>query len=282
MRIKVWGARGSIPVSGPEYDRYGGDTTCLEIRTAAGETVILDAGTGIRKLGIEILERGSLPVPLHFFLTHAHWDHVMGFPFFKPIYRKEYSLRLHGCTYAQESIRTFLKEAMNPPFFPVNIDDIAANMSFSDVCASEENIGTLRVLSYPLNHPNQGYGFRIEENGKSIAFFPDNELTHPHEGGKSFEDYADFVRGVDLLIHDGEYIQAEYDGFSRGWGHSVYHDTVRLAAEADVKALLLWHLNQERTDEQVDAMVADAERAVLERGGTFSVQAASAGMEIEI
>ncbi|MHC4598569.1 MAG: MBL fold metallo-hydrolase [Planctomycetota bacterium] len=282
MKIKIWGARGSIPVSGPEHDRYGGDTTCLEVTTSAGDTVILDAGTGIRRLGIDILERQARPDPLHFFLTHAHWDHVMGFPFFKPIYRKEFSIRLHGCTHAQESIRSFLKEAMHPPFFPVNLEDIAADLRFDRECADVSEIGPLTVRALPLNHPNRGFGFRLEENVKSLAFFPDNELGHPHPGGKAFEDYAGFIRGVDWLIHDGEYLREEYEAFSRGWGHSVFLDTVRLAMEAEAKGLMLWHLNQERTDDQVDAMVEEAREAVRDAGAELEVVAASAGLTLDL
>ncbi|MHC4777143.1 MAG: MBL fold metallo-hydrolase [Planctomycetota bacterium] len=282
MRFKVWGARGSIPVSGPHYDVYGGDTTCLEVRTADGETVILDAGTGIRPLGIDVLQRNGTSRQIHFFLTHAHWDHVMGFPFFKPIYRKEYAIRLHGCTSAQESIRTFLEEAMHPPFFPVNLEDMSADLHFSQVCADVEDIGSLRVRSFPLNHPNQGFGFRVEEGDRSFAFFPDNELTYEHDGGRNFAEYVEFVEGVDWLIHDGEYLTQEYESFSRGWGHSVFLDTVRLAMEAGAGGLILWHINQERTDREVDAMVASAREAVEAAGADLPVHAARVGMEIEI
>jgi phosphoribosyl 1,2-cyclic phosphodiesterase len=282
MRFKVWGARGSIPVSGSEHDRYGGDTTCLEVTTSAGDTVILDAGTGIRRLGIDLLERADRPATIHFFLTHAHWDHVMGFPFFKPIYRREYTLRLHWCTYAQESIRSFFKEAMHPPFFPVNLDDIAADLHFSRECADVTEIGPLTVRAFPLNHPNHGFGFRLEENMKSAAFFPDNELGYAHPGGKTFEDYAEFLSGVDWLIHDGEYLRKEYEDFSRGWGHSVFLDTVRLATKAGVKGLILWHLNQERTDDQIDAMVEEARRAARAGGAKLEVLAASTGLTLDL
>jgi hypothetical protein len=128
-----------------------------------------------------------------------------------------------------------------------------------------------------LNHPNGGFGFRVEEGDGSFAFFPDNELNHPHPGGKTTEEYASFVRGVDCLIHDAEYRVEEYEAFARGWGHSVFEDTVDLALEAGAKSLLMWHLNQERDDDGVKAMVNDAEALVRSRGGDLKVSAAAAG-----
>ncbi|MHC5035858.1 MAG: MBL fold metallo-hydrolase [Planctomycetota bacterium] len=275
MNITVWGARGSIPVSGKDFLAYGGDTTCVEVVAESGETIILDAGTGIRPLGNHLLASSEGPRTLHLFLSHAHWDHIMGFPFFKPIYRKETTVQFHGCSYAQESIQTFFKRAMHPPFFPVDLSDAAADLRFSPTCSEVFEIGSVCVKTIPLNHPNQGFGFRLDEGGKGFAFLPDNELTHPHPGGKTFDDYAEFLSGVDCLIHDAEYLPEEYAAFSRGWGHSVFLDTVRLARVAGAKRLLLWHLNQERTDGQVDAMVGEAKRA---GGADLSVQAAATGM----
>lgn len=280
MRLEVWGARGSIAVSGVEYDRYGGDTTCVCLETKAGETVILDAGTGLRALGNKVLneERQTF----HFVLSHAHWDHLLGFPFFKPLYREGVTIRIHGCTYAQQSIKNFLGVVMQPPFFPVTIDDVNAELIFDDECQPQFEVGSMCCESIPLSHPNNGYGFRFAEDDKSFAFFPDNEFTYPHPGGKTFDDYRDFVRNVDVLIHDAEYLPDEYDRFSRGWGHSMYGDAVRLGVEADVERLVLWHLNQDRIDDDVDALALLAQQAASESGRDDLCTMARTGLAIDV
>ena len=280
MDFTIWGARGSIPVSGEVYLRYGGDTTCASIETKAGEIIILDAGTGIRRLGNRLLKEGRKDI--HLLLTHAHWDHIMGFPFFKPLYRSGTTIRVHGCTFAQQSIRRFLKEIMQPPFFPVDLANVSANVVFDDECPLEIAMGGVSGRSILLNHPNQGFGFRLSEGDRSIAFFPDNELTHPHPGGKAMDEYARFLEGVDFLVHDAEYLPEEYERYSRGWGHSVHLDTVRFALKASAGHLLLWHINQERTDEQVDKMLADARKVVEEAGSPMTCDIARTGYKITI
>ena len=280
MRLTVWGARGSIPVSGPQYLRYGGDTTCAEIETDGGETIILDAGTGLRPLGNKFMAEGR--TTFHFLLTHAHWDHLLGFPFFRPLYEEETIIYFHGCTNAQQSVKTFLKATMQPPFFPIALEDVEATIQFDSDCAPDQEVGGLCCQSILLNHPNHGYGFRLTEKDRSVAFFPDNELSYHHPKGKSFDEYAAFVEGVDLLIHDGAYSPEEYEAFSRGWGHSIYTDTVRLAVEASAKRLLLWHLNQERSDDQADSMQEKAREALREAGTRIECDIARTGLQIEI
>lgn len=277
MKLTVWGARGSIPVSGPEYLRYGGDTTCLELETKKGETIILDAGTGLRSLGIELLKRKTKNID--FLLTHCHWDHLMGFPFFKPIYTKGVTVRFHGCTYAQESVKYIFKETMQAPFFPVNLDDVAAELDFDDKCLESFQVGSLCCASVPLSHPNQGYGFVFHEGEKRVGFFPDNDPWFPHKGALEYEDFVERLGGVDVLIHDGEYTREEYESYSKGWGHSTYLDTIQLAKDAGIKKLILWHLNQERTDDQADAILADARKTA---GAGLEVDMARAGMTLEV
>ncbi|MFC1544461.1 MBL fold metallo-hydrolase [Gemmatimonadota bacterium] len=256
MQITVWGARGSIPVSGEQYLRYGGDTTCVELEPSAGDTFILDAGTGLRGLGNKLLAEGK--TTFHFLLSHAHWDHLLGFPYFKPLYRAETKIHLHGCTNAQASIRSFFAESMKPPYFPLNLSDVPATITFDDVCPPQLEICGLQFKTILLNHPNHGYGVRITDEGRSFAFFPDNELSHAHPKGGTFADYVRFLEGVDVLIHDAEYLPEEYEAWSKGWGHSTFTDTVRLAGEAGVDRLILWHLNQDRSDDDVDDLLKQA------------------------
>ena len=280
MKFTVWGARGSIPVSGVEYNRYGGDTTCVCLETNTGDTVILDAGTGLRRLGNELLRQGQ--GTFHFVLSHAHWDHLLGFPFFKPLYRDGVTIYIHGCTYAQESIRTFLGTVMQPPFFPVTLDDVHADLVFDNECRQAFSVGSMCCESIPLSHPNYGYGFRLYEGQKSLGFFPDNEFTFAHPGGKTFDEYVAFLSGVDVLIHDAEYLPEEYERFSRGWGHSVYSDAVRLGIASEAKRLVLWHLNQDRSDDEVEKMAELARQAAKDAGSDMECTMARSGLEVEI
>ena len=280
MQLTVWGARGSIPVSGVEYDRYGGDTTCVCMETDAGDTVILDAGTGLRPLGNSLLNEKKNT--FHFVLSHAHWDHLLGFPFFKPLYREGVTIFVHGCTYAQQSIRNFLGTVMQPPFFPVTLDDVHANLVFDDECRPDFEVGSLCCESIPLSHPNNGYGFRFTEGSKSVGFFPDNEFTFAHPGGKSRGEYVEFLRGVDLLVHDSEYLPEEYESYTRGWGHSVYSDTIDMAVDAEVQRLVLWHLNQDRDDDGVDALLALAQQRANEAGRDDLCVMARTGLVLDV
>ncbi|MDA8125699.1 MAG: MBL fold metallo-hydrolase [Deltaproteobacteria bacterium] len=275
MLIRCWGARGSIPVSGEEYLRYGGDTPCMEIRTRNGAVVIIDAGSGVRRLGNRLLEENLKNYTLIF--THAHWDHIMGFPFFKPIYRRDARIRLYGCPFAQASVREMISRIMTPPNFPVNFDEIKAEIHYEEACQAPFSVGGLTVTPIPLSHPNQGMGYRFAEDGKSFVFLTDNELAYRHPGGRAAEDYAAFAKGADLLIHDAEYRPEDYCR-TKGWGHSVHTDALQLALDAGVRRLGLYHHNQERTDLDVEEMVADCRK--LAAGSALSCFAMHQDMEI--
>lgn len=254
MLVRCWGARGSIPVSGGEYLRYGGDTPCIEIRTADDRIIIIDAGSGIRRLGTRLVAEKRREYTM--FFTHAHWDHIMGFPFFKPIYRPGTRIALFGCPFVRSSIREIISRIMAPPNFPVDFNDIRADIHYEESCRITFEIGGMTVTPIAISHPNQGIGYRFEENGKSFVFLTDNELTYRHPGGLAYDDYVAFASGADLLVHDAEYRPSEYKR-TRTWGHSVYTDALRLALDAGVRQLGLYHHNQERTDDDLDEMVAD-------------------------
>jgi phosphoribosyl 1,2-cyclic phosphodiesterase len=257
MLIRCWGARGSIPVSGAAYLRYGGDTPCIEIRTAGDDVIVIDAGSGVRRLG-NLLEKEKRH-EFSMVFTHAHWDHIMGFPFFKPIYRRGTRIRFYGCPSTQESVQGIIASIMSPPNFPVPFADITARIAYQEACRMTFAIGGMSVSSIPLSHPNEGRGYRFEEDGKSFVFLTDNELTYRHPGGMAYEDYRDFCRGADLLVHDAEYIPRDYRQ-TRTWGHSVYTDTLRLALDAGVARLGLYHHNQDRTDAGIERMLTDCRR----------------------
>jgi phosphoribosyl 1,2-cyclic phosphodiesterase len=262
MLIRCWGARGSIAVSGKEYLRYGGDTPCIEIRTKDDQIVIIDSGSGIRRLGNRLLAEGRLEFAMIF--THAHWDHIMGFPFFKPVYQKETRIAMYGCPFSHESVREMISRIMAPPNFPVSYDDILAEITYHESCRETFTIGSLSVTPVPVSHPNQGLGYRFEEGGKSFVFLTDNELSYRHPGGMSFEEYCAFARGADLLIHDAEYRPEDYPQ-TRTWGHTVFTDALRLALDAGVSRLGLYHHNQDRTDQAVDEMVEQCRKTAAGR-----------------
>ena len=279
MIVKCWGARGSIPVSGKEYLKYGGSTTCIEIRSKDDDVIIVDAGSGIRKLGNKLLKEGKKDINIIF--THAHWDHVLGFPFFKPIYFKGTSIKMYGCPFAQGSVTKTIAPVMVPPYFPIDFNDVAADITGHEICKEPFNIGTVTVKPILLSHPNQGIGYRFEEDGKSFVFLTDNELTFKHEEGMEYDDYLKFSEGADLLVHDSEYREEEYK-ITKMWGHSVYKDSLRLALEAGVKSFGLFHHNQERSDDAVDEIVADCHRIIDEKGSNLDCFAMYEGQEIGV
>jgi ribonuclease BN (tRNA processing enzyme) len=263
VKVRCWGARGSVPVSGPEYDRHGGDTTCIEIRSKSDAILVIDAGTGIRRLGCSLLEQGRLDLTLLF--THTHWDHVLGLPFFKPLYNPKARIDLYGSPGLQGNISKLLARVMSPPLFPIPFETLPSRITGLEWQGETLKVDSLRVTRIALSHPNLGAGYRIEEDGKSFVFLTDNELSQHHRGGRSFDEYAAFSKGADLLVHDAEYTPEEYPS-RRGWGHSHFADAARLAKAAGVKALGLFHHNQERTDAGLDEHVRRCREALSAPG----------------
>ncbi len=279
MRIKCWGSRGSVPVSGSEYLKYGGDTTCLEIRTQSDDVLIIDAGTGIRKLGNQLIQEGRYEY--HLVFTHCHWDHIMGFPFFKPTLYKRARLILHSGSFHQSYTKHVLSRVMYPPNFPLRSSDIDAEIVYRKDPKGPFEIGSLTLTPIALSHPNTGFGYKLEENGKTFVFLTDNELDHVHPHGLAYPDYRAFSEGADLLIHDAEYTPEEYRN-TRQWGHSSYRDVLRLALEAGVGTLGLFHLNQDRSDTQMDRIVEDCRREIANNGGALNCLAVGYLAEFEL
>ncbi|MBI5491950.1 MAG: MBL fold metallo-hydrolase [Deltaproteobacteria bacterium] len=279
MIIRCWGSRGSIAVSGKEFTKYGGDTTCIEVRSDSGDLIIIDAGTGIRALGSKLIREKRRDINL--LLTHAHWDHLSGFPFFKPIYRKDYEIKVYGPQATQVSLKKIISKTMTAPYFPIELEDINARITFLGMGHKSYSIGSVKIETIPLSHPNQGVGYRLEEDGKSFVFLTDNELNYRHPYGLEYRDYVKFSRGADLLYHDAEYSREEYRE-TKGWGHSVYLDTVDLALDAGVKALGLFHQNQERSDAGVRKIERECRKIIRERGSKMKCFAVAEGMEVKL
>jgi len=283
MRIRCWGSRGSFPVSGADFVRYGGDTSCVEVESSKGDVVVLDAGTGIRRFGDNFIATGPDRV-IHLVFSHAHLDHIVGFPYFPPVYDSESTLHIYGCPCAADSLETALRKLMRSPYFPVDFSAIPAEITFHEVSAAPFAVGALKFTPIRLNHPNGGSGYRIEEKGKAFVFMTDNELEYGkdnEESAESAEYFETMCEKADLLIHDAEYTDDEYVRHE-SWGHSKYSDAVRLAVAAKVKRLGLFHLNARRTDDRMDAIVEDARKLISKSGAEIECFGIGTGFEIRI
>jgi phosphoribosyl 1,2-cyclic phosphodiesterase len=278
MEVTIWGARGSIPVSGTEYLRYGGDTTCLEVR-GRGEPLLIDAGTGIRRAGQRLHGEGARTI--HLLFTHAHWDHVLGFPFFQPLYAPGVRIEIYGCLEAQASVREMLGRTMSAPGFPVALEEVAAELVFHDPCLDHFEAGGLTVTTIPMSHPNGGVGYGIAESGRRLVFLTDNELGLVHPGGRTAAEYAQFAAGADLFFHDGELTAKEYRT-RRGWGHSTWEESLALALDAGVRRLGIWHHNMQRDDDALDRIVGECHARVGAVAAELACFAASQGQRLTV
>lgn len=256
MDIKCWGSRGSISVSGKQYLKYGGDTTCIEITARTGETIIVDAGTGIRELGDSLIERDISRYTLLF--THAHWDHILGIAFFRPLQFSRVKVLIQDREFSGIPTRDVLAQVMKQPFFPISLKDLKAAIKFDAALDGSFSIGSIRIETIPSSHSCGGLGYKFVEDGKTFVFLTDNELGYDHPDGKGFDAYVNFSQNADLLFHDGEYTENEYKR-KKGWGHSSIQDALDLALKANVKKLGVFHLNQNRTDDQMDKIIKDCQ-----------------------
>ncbi len=255
MDIKCWGSRGSIPVSGDAYIKYGGDTTCIEITAKTGETIIVDAGTGLRRLGQSLIKRDIIRYYLLF--THAHWDHILGIAFFKPFLYKKVTAIIQDRKFSGINTENVIKQVIKQPFFPISLKDFNADIKFDKTLNNNFIIGSVSIETIELSHSGGCLGYKFIEDGKSFVFLTDNELGFDHSGSHGFNACLKFSQNADLLFHDGEYTKNEYK-HKITWGHSCVSDVLDFAIKAKVKKLGLFHLNQERTDAQIDKIVHES------------------------
>ena len=297
-RLKLWGVRGSIPVPGPATVRYGGNTTCVEVR-ADGELIVLDAGSGIRELGLALEnEFGSRPINLSLLITHVHWDHIQGFPFFVPFYNDKNQIRIFGYDGADFGMREILKSQMATPFFPVALYDLPGKIKIEKLDAMEFNIGKVRIRWRFMNHPGTCVGYRLFTSKGSIAFLPDNEpyeafklhaaeshLLSPEQmrkrAGEEHTELVKFLQGSDILILDTQYTDEEYDAHV-GWGHGSLSTAISLALDASVRKLILFHHDPTHDDETIDKMVETARRIAAKSERHLEVEGAREGTEMTI
>lgn len=280
LRAVCWGTRGSVPSPGPATTRFGGNTSCLEI--VAGERrYIFDAGTGIRVLGNRLTGEGSA-LDVDLFLTHFHWDHIQGLPFFAPLHGEGTTMRIHGARQQGMGIEELLRRQMGPVFFPVPYESVAAQLAFQHLSGTPWDDGIAEVAAYRVRHPADTYGFRIRSGGVSVAYVPDNELVgsrYEVDGPDWYAGLVEFLKGVDLCVHDAMFTDDEYPGVE-GWGHSTYSQAVRLAEDAGVKQLLFFHHAPERSDDHLLRILEGARAGVERRGTKLELGAAEEGVEL--
>ncbi|MCC6929234.1 MAG: MBL fold metallo-hydrolase [Gemmatimonadaceae bacterium] len=268
--------------------RYGGNTTCVEVRTDDNHLVVLDAGTGIRELGRSLVADGSgRPIRGEIFFSHAHWDHIQGLPFFTPTFQAGNHFTLWGSPSLERSLEVVLRQQMSPVVFPVNFDQLSARMEVRTLAGPRYDGPGYELQTINVRHPGSALGFRVSANhdaNRSVIFIPDNELDPfgDHADSASSRDaLVDFARGAKVLIHDAMYTGTEYMEH-RGWGHSSYRDAVDFAIAAEVETLVLFHHEPDRSDEAMDEMLALCHKMVLERNGSVNVIAAAEGMELTL
>ncbi|HEU4586614.1 MAG TPA: MBL fold metallo-hydrolase [Gemmatimonadaceae bacterium] len=274
-----WGTRGSIPSPGPATVRYGGNTPCVEVRVPDGALVILDAGTGIRALGEALARRAAgETVSGDIFLSHAHWDHIQGLPFFAPLYERGNRFRIWTGTTAAEDVERAVRAQMSEGVFPVLFDDVEATMEFRTLDGSH-SAPSYTIDTLPVRHPGGALGFRLRAPGDVVprlVYIPDNELAAPPTPD-SPADWRDrlvaFAHGASILVHDATFTAAEYETH-RGWGHSRYDDALSLALEARVERLVLFHHSPDRADDDLDAELERLRRT----GPPLEIIAAREGM----
>lgn len=256
MYLRFWGVRGSTPTPQRGHLRYGGNTPCLELRTRDG-IFIFDCGTGLRLLGHALRkEFGRRPIKARVFLSHYHWDHIQGIPFFTPLYDRENYFVFRSFRSIDTSVQKALEEQMTNPYFPVNMKTMLAHRHFYEIGEEKTAYDSLAITTRRLNHPQGCLGFRIEHGGKAFVYATDNEPGDP-QGDQNVRDLA---QGADVFVYDSQYTPHEYKAEKKGWGHSTWEEATRIAREADVKKLVLFHHDPDHDDKAIDSILRQARR----------------------
>ncbi len=308
LQLAFWGTRGSIPVSGTNYTRYGGNTSCVSLTSDTGHLFIFDCGSGARELGNYLLSEQWRPafedkherngksyspaknINGYIFLSHTHWDHIQGFPFFSPVFEPGNRFNIIGWSNCSQTLGSILAGQMEYIYFPVSMDDLPSKLEFYSIRHGEARLDQAKVTGRQLKHPTPSTAYRVELAGKVLVYATDHEPIKlpPLEANTLLADelldteLIHWARGADILIHDAQYSAAELVE-KAGWGHSSIEVAVDTAIKAEVKTLILFHHDPSHDDAQIDALLSTArERAVLLGNGKLEVQAAFDGMKLDL
>jgi phosphoribosyl 1,2-cyclic phosphodiesterase len=292
MKVRFWGTRGSIATPGPATLKYGGNTSCVEVR-ADNHILVFDAGTGIHNLGVQLgKEFSSRPITVHVFISHTHWDHIQGFPFFMPAYGKQNRIIVYGPPGRDKTLRQIMRMQMDSDYFPVALGDMNPSIEILEV-KDPITIGNLSITNFYLNHPAMSLAYRVSDGKKSVVYATDNEpytYTLPsHEDTTQrlgLPEYLDdklieFLNGTDLYIGEAQYTLEEYKA-KLGWGHSPIESVVEFSVKAKVKRLALFHHDPYHDDAFVDGMVRHAQKLLADQKSAIECFGAREGMEVEL
>jgi phosphoribosyl 1,2-cyclic phosphodiesterase len=272
MEVKFWGVRGSTPTPQLENMRYGGNTSCVEVRVN-GQPYVFDCGTGFRNLGKHLgREYAGKPIHAHIFISHFHWDHIQGIPFFAPLYEGEDNYFFFHSSNRSRGLQRAIEEQMADPYFPVDMSEMAAHRHFYDIEEGRLAFDDCVIQTLWLNHPQGCLGFRVETEDGILAYATDNEPGHPLFD----KNVRKLAEGADVLVYDAQYLPDEYLAKKQGWGHSHWREAINVVMESGAKELILFHHDPDHSDTLVDSLVQDA------RNYYPKVQAASEGMELRI
>ncbi|HYF39630.1 MAG TPA: MBL fold metallo-hydrolase [Gemmatimonadales bacterium] len=284
--VTFWGTRGSIPTPGPATARYGGNTACIGVSSGDGRLVILDAGSGLRPLGHELMKQRNGIINADILLSHTHWDHIQGLPFFKPLSARETSVCIYGAAQEGVPLKEILGRQMDPMVFPVPLNALAASLMVVEIEEGEFETDEFKVCSFRLRHPGTTLGYRLipRSGGREVAYLTDNELGP----GGTYEVTADwrsrvveFISGADTLIHDAMYLDGIIQARA-GWGHSTPRQAVNLAREGRCRRLILFHHEPEHDDDALDRLVADTRDYAAEVAPGLIVEAAVEGLRFSL
>jgi len=289
MKIKFWGTRGSIPVPGPNTVKYGGNTPCIQITSKKGEEIILDAGTGIRELGNKIIEREA-PTDIKILMSHTHWDHIQGLPFFEPLYKKNYKVNFYSNINSEESLDYIIEGQWHPVFFPVNTDVLQAKVNYSKIAPDNEyKFNELKIETIASHHSKGTISFKIKERGATVIYMTDNEILYnAEEEEANFKNVYNennelikFCEDADYLIHDSMYTLNDYNS-KIGWGHSNNIALAHFSILAKVKNLVLFHYDPNYSDSDIDYILTETKRFLKDEGSNVNCIASQDLMELEI
>jgi len=280
MIITFYGVRGSTAAPGPQTVKYGGNTSCVHIELENGTDLILDAGTGIRKLGHRLAKKTT---PANLLLSHGHWDHIQGYPFFEPIYQKDRDIHVYISVESGRKLLTTLFSQMDGTHFPVRAEDLPSNniARFKGIESELYEREGIQVVKQPLNHPGGGVAYRINENGMTCAYVTDNELVPPNTPVTSYDQWVNYLHGIDVLIHDAQYTENDMP-HKHGWGHTLISQLRQLATDAEVGTLVMFHHDPDRSDSELDEVQIENEKYLKSHRAPARSLCAAEGMRITL